>query len=83
MQIQLSEKAQSVLNKKIASGFYSNVGEYLSTLILRADEYDRLKLERLRTELQIGIDELDRGEGVPFSRDEITKEIETELGYTE
>lgn len=81
MQVQLSKQAYAILNEKIASGIYTNADEFLNALILRADEYDQMKLERLRRELQIGIDELERGEGSPFDRNEINKEIEEELGY--
>ncbi len=40
---------------------------------------DVLKLERLRKELEKGINELDRGEGVPYDRNAIIKEIERAL----
>jgi antitoxin ParD1/3/4 len=83
MQIQLSEKAAEIVKAKVASGFYGDAAAFVSDIILRADEFDQLELERLRREIQLGIDQLDRGEGVPFDMDEINQEIDKRLGSTQ
>ena len=46
-------------------------------------QFERLKLIKLRQELQIGIDQLNRGEGVPLDMAAINSEIDQELGHTE
>nr|WP_294525903.1 hypothetical protein [uncultured Rhodopila sp.] len=35
-------------------------------LLFRRDDFDEQKIARLRAEIQIGLDELDRGEVVPL-----------------
>jgi antitoxin ParD1/3/4 len=79
MQIQLSEKAAEIVKAKVASGLYADAAAFVSDIILRADEFDRVKLERLRREIQLGIDQLNRGEGVPFDMDEINQSIDETL----
>jgi antitoxin ParD1/3/4 len=82
MIIQLSGKAAEIVKAKVASGIYADAAAFISDVVLRADEFDRLKLERLRREIQLGIDELVRGEGVPFDMDEINQAVDKELGYS-
>ncbi len=80
MQIQLSSKAEEFVRSRLASGAYADAGAFVSGVLLRAEEFDQLKLERLRREIQLGLDELDRGEGIPFDLEDINREIEKELG---
>ncbi len=82
MEIQLSGKAEEIVKAKVASGAYTDAATFVTDILLRAEEFDRLKLERLRREIQLGLDELNRGEGIPFDIDEINQEVEKELGYT-
>lgn len=44
MKIQLSGKAEEIVKEKLALGIYANAAEFVSDIILRADEYDELKL---------------------------------------
>ena len=74
MQIQLSGKAARVVKAKVAVGGYPNATAFVSDIVLRADEFDRLKLERLRQEVNIGLDEIRRGELVEFDLDDIMNE---------
>jgi len=79
MVLQLSGKAAEIVQEKLASGIYADAAEFVSEAILRAEELDKLKLERLRQELQIGIDQLDRGEGRPLDIDRINRELDEKL----
>jgi len=81
MEIQLTGKAEEIVKAKVVSGGYANATAFIADIVLRADEFDRLKLERLRREIQLGLDELNRGEGLPFDMDEINREVDRELGY--
>jgi len=74
MHIQLSGKAAEVVKAKVATGDYPNATAFISYIVLRADEFDRIKLERLRQEVNIGLDEIRRGEVVEFDLDDIFNE---------
>ena len=76
MQIQLSGKAADVVRAKVATGGYPNATAFISDIVLRADEFDSIKLERLRQEVNIGLDEIRRGEVVEFDLDAILNEID-------
>lgn len=71
MQIQLSGKAAEIVKEQVASGFYGSAIEFVSDVILRADEFNRLKLERLRREVNIGLEEIKRGEVVALDLEDI------------
>ena len=60
MQVQLSGKAAEIVKAKVAAGEYPNATAFISNLVLRAEEFDQIKLERLRREVQIGLDEIKR-----------------------
>lgn len=81
MEIQLSGKAEEIVKGKLALGIYANDAEFVSDIILRADEYDELKLERLRQAIQIGTDQLNRGEGIPLDISKINKKIDKALAH--
>lgn len=74
MKIQLSGKAAEIVKAKVAAGGYPNARAYISDIVLRADEFDRIKLERLGQEVNIGLDEIRRGEVIEFDLDDIFKE---------
>jgi antitoxin ParD1/3/4 len=82
MEIRLAGKAAEIVKAKVASGTYTDAAAFISDIVLRADEFDQLKLERLRREIQIGLDQLNRGEGIPLDMDEINQAIDKELGKT-
>jgi Arc/MetJ-type ribon-helix-helix transcriptional regulator len=71
MQIQLPGKAAEIVNEQGASGFYGSANEFVSDVILRTDEFNWLKLERLRREVIIGLEEIKRGEVVEFDLEDI------------
>ncbi|MGH7457175.1 MAG: hypothetical protein ACRENG_37850 [bacterium] len=76
MELQLSGKAEEIMREKLALGIYADAAEFVSEIILRADEFDKLKLENLRQALRIGINQLNRGEGRPLDIDRINEEID-------
>ena len=78
MELQLSGKAEEIVREKLALGIYTNAAEFVSEIILRAEEFDKLKLEKLRQSLQIGIDQLNRGEGIPLDIGRINAKIDKE-----
>jgi Arc/MetJ-type ribon-helix-helix transcriptional regulator len=79
MELQLSGKAAEIVQEKLALGLYSDAAEFVSEIILRAEEFDKLKLEKLRQALRVGIGQLDRGEGMPLDIERINKKVDEEL----
>jgi Arc/MetJ-type ribon-helix-helix transcriptional regulator len=71
MQIQLSEKVAEIVKAQVAFGGYASAAEFIADIVLRADEFNRLKLERLRGEVNIGLEEIKRGEVVEFDLEDI------------
>lgn len=71
MEIQLTPKADEIVKARVAAGAYPDAAAFLSDIVIRAEEFDRLKLERLRREVSIGLEEIKRGEIVEFDLDDI------------
>jgi antitoxin ParD1/3/4 len=65
MSVTLSPRAEALIQVKLVGGRYRDVDEVIEEALLALDERERL--ETLRAKLQIGIDQLDRGEGVLFT----------------
>lgn len=63
LHISLPETLKEFALKRVEEGAFSNPSDYVRSLI-RADRERQQKLETLRRDLQKGIDELDRGEGI-------------------
>jgi Arc/MetJ-type ribon-helix-helix transcriptional regulator len=74
MEVQLSEKAAAIVKAQVATGIYADATAFISDIVLRADEFNRLKLEKLRKEVNIGLDEIKRGEVVEFDLEDILNE---------
>jgi len=74
MEVQLSGKVAEIVKEKMAAGEYPDAAAFISDIVLRADEFDRLKLERLRQEVKIGLDEIKRGEVVEFDLEDVLNE---------
>jgi len=70
MNLQLSEKA-AIVQTKVVGGGYPNAPAYISDIILRANEFDSLKLNQLRQDVNIGLNEIKRHEVVEFNLEEI------------
>ena len=69
-------KAEEIMREKLASDIYSDAAEFVSEIILRTDEFDKLKLENLHQALRIGIEQLNRGEGRPLDISRINEEMD-------
>lgn len=61
MNVSLTPALEKLIIKKVKSGIYNNASEVVREALRLLEEKDRikeLKLKRLRTELQMGIDQL-------------------------
>lgn len=80
--IQLPDELSQFVNRSVAEGAYSNADElFINVLSIykdqveeRLSESDQAKLESLRSDIQAGIDQLDRGEGIEIDWNEFRAE---------
>ena len=68
MHISLTPELESRVKAKVASGYYNNaskvIREALRFMELHEDWIHEIKLARLREQLKVGVDQLDRGKGI-------------------
>ncbi len=65
MNVSLTPELEQLIHKKVESGLYLSASEVVREALRLLEERDRLnalKLEELRKEIQVGIDQADRGE---------------------
>ena len=70
MNISLTPEIEKVISDKVSSGRYHSASEVVREalrLLEQQDEVYKARLEQLRKELDVGIEQLDRGERVPFT----------------
>jgi antitoxin ParD1/3/4 len=72
MHINLSPEMEKFVQSKVDSGFYSNASEVIRDAIRRMRE-DEDKIAALRKALQVGDDQLDKGEGAQYSPELLTR----------
>lgn len=70
MHINLSPEMEQYLQSKVGTGFYSNASEVVRDAIRRMREEDE-KLAALRAAVQVGDEQIDRGEGVPYTQERL------------
>ncbi len=64
--VSLTDTLDRYVEDRVQSGEFQNASEVVRAglrLLKAQEEADRLKLERLKAAIQVGLDELDRGEG--------------------
>jgi antitoxin ParD1/3/4 len=79
---QLSIEQESIVERVLATGEYADADAVITAALLLLEQRDR-RLRWLRAEIQIGLDQLDRGEVVEFTPeffDEIIREAEENIG---
>lgn len=67
MNITLTPELKAIIERKVASGLYRSASEVVREALRLLEERERVKEDRLaalRAELQVGLDQLDRGEYV-------------------
>ena len=91
MNVSLTPELERLVQEKVESGLYNSASEVVREalrLLRERDEVQRMRLEELRREIQIGIDQADRGELIPGEevfRDLRARQVELErqAGLTE
>lgn len=68
MQISLTGRFEEIINHKLATGMYDNADEVVKDSLRFMQTHEewiyQIKLEKLKSELQIGIKQLDEGDSV-------------------
>ena len=70
MNISLTPKLEELIKQKVESGLYNSSSEVVREALRLLEERDKIRemrLEELNRELQIGLDQLERGEYVEFT----------------
>jgi antitoxin ParD1/3/4 len=63
LNISLPEALKEHVQKRVADGAFSNASDFVRALI-RLDKEQQEKLAAVRRDIAVGIDQLDRGEGL-------------------
>ena len=66
MTIQLPADVEAHIRQKVERGEFPDAGEVVREAMRLLDEEER-QLKELRAKLQVGLDQLDRGESAPFT----------------
>jgi len=67
MNVSLTPELEKLVESKVQSGRYKSASEVIREGLRLLDDQDRLRaaqLNEVRRKIQIGIDQLDRGEGI-------------------
>ncbi|MEH2399766.1 type II toxin-antitoxin system ParD family antitoxin [Nostoc sp.] len=84
MNISLTPELEQLVKDKVSSGKYHSVSEVMGEALRLLEERDRIRDQRLaelKAKIQIGIEELERGEGI--DGEEVFAEIEEDIQRAE
>jgi antitoxin ParD1/3/4 len=82
--IPLTPELEQLVKDKVNSGRYHSVSEVMGEALRLLDERDRIREQRLaelKAKIQVGIEELERGEGI--DGEEVFAEIEEDIRRAE
>ncbi len=68
MNVSLTPELEKLVTSKVESGLYQSASEVIREGLRLLDDHDRLRelhLSEVRKKIQTGLDQLDRGEGIP------------------
>ena len=82
MNVSLTPELEKLVNERVRSGMYSSASEVIREALRLLNQQEGVrqrKLEELRKEIQIGIDQIERGEGVPLDIGKIKSRLRKRL----
>ena len=82
MNISLTPQLEKLIQEKVASGRYGSASEVIREALRLLDDQEKLyqiRLEELRREVQIGIDQADRGEFSDATPESIMERVSHKL----
>ncbi len=68
MNVSLTPELEKLVTRKVESGLYQSASEVIREGLRLLDDQDRLRelhRDEIRKKVQTGLDQLDRGEGIP------------------
>jgi antitoxin ParD1/3/4 len=80
IQISLPKPLEDYVQARVAEGLFDSPSDYLQALVL-ADQEKEVRLEALRRDIDVGLAELDRGQGIPA--EEVFRRLEDKYGRAE
>ncbi len=78
MHVSLTDRLEAWVREKVDSGLYNNASEVIREALrakMRAEMSEAERLEALKAEIQIGLDQLDRGETETLTLDHLKAEL--------
>ena len=72
MHVSLTPHLEELVRNKVKSGLYNSASEVVREALRLMDDRDRvreMRLEDVRNEIQIGIDQLERGESTEYTKE--------------
>ncbi len=82
MNVSLTPELEKLINDKVASGLYNSASEVVREALRLLKEQDALKqfrLEELRRELQLGVEQAERGATRPFDAEDLKRRVRKAL----
>jgi len=79
MNVSLTKELEEFVNRKVASGRYTSASEVVREALRLLEERDRLRqvrLEELRRDLAVGMEQLDRGEYTVYDKNSLGRLVE-------
>lgn len=71
MNVSLTPELEKLVDEKVKSGMYTSASEVVREglrLLQEQEEIRRVKIAALKRDIQEGVEELDRGEGIPAAK---------------
>lgn len=78
MNVSLTPELEEMVKQKVETGLYTSASEVVREALRLLQEQDLLKqirLDQLRKEIAIGIEQADRGEVKPFNAEDLKRRI--------
>jgi antitoxin ParD1/3/4 len=82
MSISLASDLVAQIRAKVESGLYPSESDVVREALRALEDRDRddaAKLKQLRKDIQIGLDQIERGEVAPLDMDEIRAEVQARI----
>lgn len=79
MNISLTNELENLVHEKVASGMYTSASEVVREalrLLKEKDELQQRRLEDLRREIAVGLEQLNRGEGEVYDEHSLKNRFE-------
>ena len=79
MNVSLTPELETLVQQKVQSGLYSSASEVVRDALRLLNDRDTLQQQRmaeLRREIKVGLDQLDRGEGIAHDEHSLTAMFE-------